>query len=394
MSSNKMKQAPLNEVELASLRNSVESGLVGAISIDTSYFQEKRWNFDRGVLKRLEQFNGTPISVVLSSVIVAELHDHMITDADTFQRALVKSLGSVGNNWGISDPIREEVIASLFRGRSPKQVVEEKVALFIERVEAAVIKPDEYCGLSEVLERYFEKKAPFGGADKKSEFPDAFALLSLEAWAAKHDTKMIVVSADGDWRKYCAESQRLIFVPDLPIALSCFHRESASYFLADLLVESDRLDLRSLLAEKLSESQDLIDFDVEASSQFNFETEVLGAELTFVEIQKINDKNHFNIIESSEIEVIAQLHLTVEAEIHVKATFHKWDSVDKEYVPMGSETFYPLEEVDMEAVLTLEKVGDKFSVQEIELAPTSYVIELGDIEPDWRGESGEGAEYY
>jgi hypothetical protein len=42
---------------------------------------------------------------------------------------------------------------------------------------------------------------------KKSEFPDALALLSLERWATQNKSLVLLVSADGDWKKLVEQSE-------------------------------------------------------------------------------------------------------------------------------------------------------------------------------------------
>ena len=374
----------------ASLHAAVQSGEVRAISIDTSYFERNKFNLSGGVLRRLEQFRAGTVKVVLSSVVVAEMRAHMVEAAEKYKRDVVKLIKERGNHWSITEPVRDDVIALLFKGRDPDEVAHQKLQHYLDSVEAEVIEPKAYCDVSQVLKRYFDGAAPFGGAAKKSEFPDAFALLSLDAWAEKHDTKMIVVSTDGDWESYCSTSPRLIFCRDLALALSCFQKESASYLLDCKLVDGDQLNLGEELDLKLAESQDLIEFDVQASSQFHFEAEVVDAQLSLIEIHKFDGKNYFKVIESSDEEIIAQVELTVEADLEVRAAFATYDSVDRDYVPMGSGTFRPSEEILMEAVVTFEKSGGQISVQEIELLRTSYVVQLDDIEPDWMSDPYDG----
>lgn len=46
----------------------------------------------------------------------------------------------------------------------------------------------------QVLDKYFTGKPPFNGSkNKKNEFPDAFALMSIEAWAQQHKTRVLAI---------------------------------------------------------------------------------------------------------------------------------------------------------------------------------------------------------
>src|SRR5690606_3053747 len=53
----------------------------------------------------------------------------------------------------------------------------------------------------------------------KSEFPDAFVLKALHAFATEHMCKVVVVSGDPDFRAGCESSSSLVWCPDLNIVL-------------------------------------------------------------------------------------------------------------------------------------------------------------------------------
>ncbi|MCA6115206.1 DUF4935 domain-containing protein [Bradyrhizobium sp. WSM 1738] len=75
-----------------------------------------------------------------------------------------------------------------------------------------------------MLRRYFTIEPPFSrGELKKTEFPDALALLSLEAWASRHHTTVLLVSRDTDWQAFAAASKHLVVIADLSAALDCFN---------------------------------------------------------------------------------------------------------------------------------------------------------------------------
>ena len=66
-------------------------------------------------------------------------------------------------------------------------------------------------GLSQRLfECYFEQMPPFrGGRDKKHEFPDCMALLSLEDYANRAGIQIVVVSKDIGWKQFDEKSEYL-----------------------------------------------------------------------------------------------------------------------------------------------------------------------------------------
>ena len=72
--------------------------------------------------------------------------------------------------------------------------------------------------IEEIFKSYFEKKFPFSSGAKKNEFPDAFALKSLEIWAESQGIKVLAFSKDNDMLKY--ESDYLKIIPDFDSYLS------------------------------------------------------------------------------------------------------------------------------------------------------------------------------
>ena len=69
-----------------------------------------------------------------------------------------------------------------------------------------------------IFKSYFEKKFPFSSGAKKNEFPDAFALKSIEIWAESQGIKVLAFSKDNDMLKY--ESDYLKIIPDFDSYLS------------------------------------------------------------------------------------------------------------------------------------------------------------------------------
>ena len=56
--------------------------------------------------------------------------------------------------------------------------------------------------IGEIFKSYFNKKFPFSSGAKKNEFPDAFALKSIEAWAMENNELVLVFSNDSDILNY------------------------------------------------------------------------------------------------------------------------------------------------------------------------------------------------
>lgn len=73
-----------------------------------------------------------------------------------------------------------------------------------ERFTIAKIEVIEYptLNIGIVFSKYFDKELPFSEGIKKNEFPDAFALVSVEEWCKKNKKTCIVFAKDNDIIKY------------------------------------------------------------------------------------------------------------------------------------------------------------------------------------------------
>lgn len=80
------------------------------------------------------------------------------------------------------------------------ECIEQMEQKITERFKRAKIEIIGYPTISikDVFDSYFEKKPPFGSGIKKNEFPDAFALLSIEKWCIDNKKKCIVFAKDND----------------------------------------------------------------------------------------------------------------------------------------------------------------------------------------------------
>lgn len=72
--------------------------------------------------------------------------------------------------------------------------------------------------IKDIFRSYFEKRFPFGSGGKKSEFPDAFALKSIELWAEENNVKVLAFSKDNDILNY--NSSHLEIIEDFDLWLS------------------------------------------------------------------------------------------------------------------------------------------------------------------------------
>lgn len=93
------------------------------------------------------------------------------------------------------------------------------------QVVTLAIPPD---AATQVFDLYFGRHPPFGGNNKKMEFPDAFVLQALKAAIDPHDEVLYLVSADSDLEKACQGVSKLEHLISLSRLMDLIHRHDAA----------------------------------------------------------------------------------------------------------------------------------------------------------------------
>jgi hypothetical protein len=86
--------------------------------------------------------------------------------------------------------------------------------------------------MTQVMDWYDQKQPPFCDGPKQKEFPDAFILAATVACAKAKETKIAVVSADHDFKRFCANHSELIYFCDLPSLIEAFIAETKTQIAA------------------------------------------------------------------------------------------------------------------------------------------------------------------
>lgn len=372
------------ELTSEEIREEIRSGELRLLSIDTSIFDRFKHSLEHGLLQRLSQFRNTDVQVVLSEIVIGELRAHMINEASEAGDLLKSALKKVGASWNVSSAQREEILVTLLRNHTVETMVEERLAHFLQANEVTVVAAAPNAPIDEVVRRYFQSDAPFGnGKQKKHEFPDALALLSLQGYAAREGWNMLVVSGDGGWKEFADQSRRLVCVSDLADALSYFQTFplAACARLAQRLHAGELQELTDEVQSAVAGVADGMDLHIEADSAYYYdyslpEVEVLEVryedDRLFVPVEQDGDVYGF------ELAVLARTMVTCHF------TFEMKDWVDKDYIRIGSTT--EIADVDMNFRLTVTIEGDPegaFEVIDVEVIDSDARVDFGEIAPDW-----------
>lgn len=380
---------PITSVQ--KLKQAVVGGAIGAITIDTSTVEKHQYGFESGVLAKMTQFSRANVQHLVLDIVLHEMRSHLQAQSDLIKTQVMNALKPLGNSWGLTKEARAHALGLLFGEKTGGERTGERLDAFLDDSSAKVINCADFVQLSDVLKRYVETQPPFGNVEaKKREFPDAVALLALEAWAQRNNTSVLAVSGDSDWKRYCAESERVHYVEDLAQALSVFQAgaDDAAELFRQLLDEGKLGSFEQEVLEELGRQPEKIDVDFEASSRWYFEAELGEVTLTAPEPLAAQAKE-FDVLEFNDNVLVIKTSFKVDVTASFYVGFQHWDTIDREYVGMGSETFEQTERMAIDVVLNIAFADGSCTVESAELLPLSTVMEFGDIEPDFGGDGPE-----
>jgi hypothetical protein len=66
------------ELSDAEAKQAIDDGRLALLSLDTSIFDQYQNGLEHGLLHRLAQFEASDVSLVLSDVVIREVHRHML----------------------------------------------------------------------------------------------------------------------------------------------------------------------------------------------------------------------------------------------------------------------------------------------------------------------------
>lgn len=373
------------------IKAEIAAGRISAITLDTSAFgKPSEMSLEYGLVARLGQFSGTGVQFILSDVVLKEVESHMTKGANDAILQLDKSFKAVGGSWNVPREIRAEAKKILVGDESPLEMARRRVEAFVDDTKCLVIKSDEHATIGELVRRYFSNEPPFAEREtKKNEFPDALAVMSLEAWAKEHDTKILVVSNDEDWARYCETSRGLVMVRNLADGLALFNAngEVACIALSQIMLSGERTDWQEAIERAAQSHIDSMWFMAEADAMFHFDDEI--NEVVVLGVVISDDELVLAPVDTEDGSLVAELTVSVEVEVSCDFSFSVRDSIDKDYVPMGSATLTGSDTIELRMLITFAgDIPDDAEIDEIEVEGNNrHYISFGTVGPDWMDDS-------
>ena len=215
-------------------------------------------------------------------------------------------------------------------------------------------------------------------------------MLSLEEWAKANSIKMLVVSYDSDWKKFCEGSEVMDYTEDLGTALSLFQPHNFASAALDQLAGAflgiEESKVIEVLESHFSDAVELLDIFPDASSAYFYEYDI--EEVKFISFSPLLDKTGkpmVRVVDVEEKEVALYCRITMTIGVSCSFEFSVEDFIDKDYVPIGYSTEY--REVDfatgvlINAVFEDESDLSTFEISHVELTELISSVDFGEVEP-------------
>jgi len=353
------------------------------ITIDTQVIFKTGFKLESGLLAQLRQFRTGPTRFVLSNVVRREIVKNLTTKTEEANQTLQSSLSKALE-------FQLQVAAPDLSAIDARAVAKGRVDAFVKETGAAIIDYDAL-KLTEVMDLYFKAGPPFASSGKKkAEFPDAVALMSLEAWAEAEGKRILAVTNDGDWAAFASKSSRIDIEEDLADALARLQKdaEAAKDIVADVLAQIAALGPSSVKTEfeTLLESEvPLLPALANADAYHAVETEHVSLTYLSFNLDDIAADRDFEIVQAQPDYLVAQINLSLEVEAEGSFRFEAWDSIDGEPINLGSSSATTEATIEVTTLVTFEQEDPTkpWTVSTVELIGAYPTIDFGYIELDY-----------
>ncbi|WP_198336432.1 PIN domain-containing protein [Psychrobacter celer] len=370
--------------------NSDENKEYGAILVDTSIFDQYGLRLEKGLLGKLSQFQKSNIHYLFPDVIRAEVTSHLQSKVKSSRESLEKALNDAGDHLFFEGSELNDAKSILTDGNEIEELAASRIDKFIVNSGALVLNCGEHVSVSELLEQYFQNKAPFAATGKKkNEFPDAIVLLATESWARKNDIQVLAVAKDSDWKNYCEMSDNIDYIEYFADALSKFNKEIAFTFLSLLTSQLeqensiDAADFLQRIRSSLEMEFDGFTPDQEADSFHYWEPDGCHGWLSDFELA-----NHdFKIVDHAEDYVVLEMNAIISVEVEGEFSLSHYDSIDRDYVGLGGIVTTAEEQFKSAILVTIcgDLNGDlsDVDIEDVEVVDPITSIDFGTLEPDY-----------
>lgn len=361
-----------------------------AVFVDTSIFDGNALKLESGLLSKLNQFKKSHIEFILPDVIKSEVQNHLEKKIKVSRNALEKSINDAGDHLFFDGSALNNAKKLLIDSDEIENLAISRLSSFIKNTGALVLESSKYVSVKNLLEQYFSNKPPFAETGKKkNEFPDAIILLAVEKWAEQNNFSVLAIAKDKDWKAYCENSDNIDYQEDFAEGLATFNKTNIPYtFIPNLESALQKNQLKGFIHSievGLESVLDGLTPDQEAESSFLIDED--GIYTSFKKMLLPDNKFRMVEVDVDEGWIVLEVLASITIEAEGDFSFSIRDSIDKDYVSLGSTSLTVEEEFKSEILITI--VGDlegdinELDIESVEVIDPIEVINFGTIEPDY-----------
>ena len=335
--------------------------IIDTLALDTQVFVASGFCFTSKSFESLKKLilSGR-LALVMADITVSEVKARIrqaVADELLLHRQFVNKASALHNS-----SIAE--VQTLMTKLKDKAIAKDLIAqfdAFLKETKATILPATSLSG-DEIFEKYFAGEPPFGDAqNKKSEFPDAFAVQALGEWADDNDTEMFVVSDDKLFREACDTFPKLHSHATLAKVLDQVASDNEQ--LATFLREQAPVHLK-YIAKRASEEFESLGFWVDDEDG--------DAD---IEVTECTLDGEPEILEIDEDEAVLQLNFLCEYDAELSysdSSTASYDEGDLVYVEHRDETVHRQRELEVEVRLSFDRKDlSDTEVLEVNLASPS-----------------------
>ena len=325
----------------------------------------------------------------------------MSRQAEEDKTAMISKLRSFGKSWLLPQDEQVRTLEPLIGGRTGRTIAAQRIKDFAARCGFILVKAKTTLDIDALLKVYFRTKAPFeSAADKKSEFPDAIALLSLQGWARQKNTSVLFVTKDKGCQKFCSESDCLVAIDELDDALALI-QERQDYLTQELCKKVEQKFAHDGAEEFLEKLRDAIDSQIwdidwipEAESADYYEPDMQSVEVLSADLAWSGVGPKLRAVEFTGNELVVQANIGIEIDATCNFSFSTKDGIDRDMVNLGEATVSKKSRVAVEVLLSFDiGEGEILTLAETELIFSRCIIDFGFVEPDYSHEDPNAEDY-
>jgi hypothetical protein len=364
----------------------------GAISIDNSILKEEGYNFNKGLLAQLRQFKYGSSKVIQTDIVHREAINHISLEIENSKKLIKSALRSANVHLKINDSLINIAKENLTTHGTSQEIALIRLQNYYDEIGAVVIESSTHTKLENLIDMYFSTEAPFeSGNNKKNEFPDAIALLSISGWAEKNKTKVLIVSKDKGWINFANNSKYISATQSLSNALEKFQSQVKVEKIISTIREESILNEGNLILNEvknsLSKSIKEQSYVSVASSEFDFDC--YNSDIRYLDHDFFKDESgaiDIGIVQVSENSVVLKAVAHVDVEAASEFNFFSYNSHLMDGVHIGTGSFCEYESYNTEILISLSydisKDFHNYEILNIEVLSCLKIIDFGDIEPE------------